>query len=138
MLAINVFGFVLMVAVFTVVSSEVYALLHSVHYASKAEGSFVRRFSIGLARYEWASPAFHETACVAAGREPAYRASVVLGVWAAAVALMAFAAQPPLVVTLGGATLVAAGFGAAAYGRAFVAHRAVVREEIVAWASAAT
>jgi len=138
MFATNVFGVVLMVAVCAVVSSEVYALLHAVHYAVKQQGSLVRRFEIGLARYEWASPALHETACVAAGREPAYRASVVFLVWAGALALLAFAVQPPLVVMLGAATLVAAAFGAASYGKAFLAHRSTVHEEILAWREATT
>jgi hypothetical protein len=136
MFAMNVFGLVLMVAVFTVVSSEVYALLHAVHYASKAKGSFVRQFSIGSARYTWGSIVFHETACAAANKAPAYRASVVFLVWASAVALMASTLAVPMVVMLGSATLVAAGFATAAYGKAFVAHRIVVREEIMAWASA--
>ena len=136
MFANQVFGLVFLAAVMAVVSSEVYAALHALHYAVKQEGSLVRRAAIALARYEWASPLFHETACMAAERKPAYRASLVMAVFGAAAALMAYAGAGMYVVG-GAATLAAAGFGCVAYGKAFMAHRTAVREEIAAFIATA-
>jgi hypothetical protein len=128
MFASNVFGFVLLAALMAVVSSEVYALLHAVHYAVKQGGGW----RVGMARYEWASPLLHERASADAGREPAYRASRVVGVFAAAATVMAFAGAS-FYVAVGAAVLAACAFGAAAYGKAFVAHRSMVSKEIEEW-----
>ena len=111
-----------------VVSTEVYSVLHGLHYAVKEGGGW----RVALARYQWASPLFHEVASTDAGREPAYRASRVAGVFAAAVTMLAFAGAS-LYVAVGAAVLVAASFGAAAYGRAFFAQRNLVNKEIEAW-----
>lgn len=128
----TVFGLVFLASVMVVVSSDVYAALHGAHYALKQGGGW----RVGLTRYHWASPLFHELACADAGRAPAYRASRVVGVFAAAATLMA-SAGAGLYVACGAAVLAAGTVGAAAYGRAFLTQRAAVREEILAWASAA-
>ena len=136
MFANQIFGLLFLAALMAVVSGEVCAALHAVHYAAKQEGSFVRRAAMALARYEWASLLFHETACVAAERKPAYRASLVMAVFGAAAALMAYAGAGMYVVG-GAATLAAVGFGSVAYGKAFMAHRTLVREEVAAFIATA-
>lgn len=124
----SVFGLVVLAALMAVVSTEFYSMLHGLHYAVKEGGGW----RVALARYQWASPLFHELASVDAGREPAYRASRVVGVFAAAVTVMAFAGAS-FYVAGGAAVLVTASFGAAAYGKAFFAHRNLVSKEIEEW-----
>ena len=132
MFANQLFGLVFLAAVMAVVSSEVFSALHGIHYAVKEGGGW----RVALTRYQWASPLFHEVACSAAGREASYRASRVVGVFGAAAVLMGYAGAD-MYVAGGAAVLAACAFGAATYGKAFVAHRTVVRQEIEAWASAA-
>ncbi len=132
MFANQVFGIVFLAALMYVVSSEVHSALHAVHYAVKQGGGS----RVGIARYVWASPLLHEVAQPEQGQDPAYRASRVVGVFGAAAVLMALAGAP-FYMASGAAVLVACAFGAAAYGKAFVAQRNLVRKEIMAWASAA-
>lgn len=129
MFAINLFGIVFMAALAALVSSEVYAALYAVHFARKEGGGW----RVALARYQWSSVVFHELASVDAGRKAAYRASYVAGVWLAAAAALTLSVDAPFIVVLGVATLAAAGFGGAAYGKAFMHHRVAVRKEIEAY-----
>jgi hypothetical protein len=127
----SAFGMVFLAALMAVVSSEVYAALHGAHYAVKDGGGW----RVAVARYQWASPLWHEVAQREQGNSPAYRASRVVGVLGAAAAVLAFTGAS-FYVAAGAAVLVAASFGAAAYGQAFVMHRATVQEEILAWREA--
>jgi len=129
MFAINLFGIVFVAGLSALMSSEVYAALHAVHFARKEGGGW----RAAVARYQWASAVFHELAIVDAGRQVAYRASYVAMTWLAAAAAVTFSVDAPFIVALGVATLAAAGFGSVAYGKAFMQHRSAVREEIEAW-----
>lgn len=132
MFANQIFGIVFLAALMYVVSSEVHSALHAVHYAVKQGGGW----RVGMARYVWASLLFHEMAQREQGNNPAYRASSVVGVFGAAAALMAVAGAG-FYLASGAAVLAAVSYGAVAFGRAFVAQRSMVSQEISAWASAA-
>jgi hypothetical protein len=129
MFAINLFGIVFMAALAALVSSEVHAALYAVHFARKEGGGW----RVALARYQWASPLWHEVASADAGHRAAYRASYVAGVWLVAAAALTLSVDAPFIVDLGVATLAAAGFGVVAYGKAFMQHRSMVRNEIEDW-----
>jgi len=124
----QVFGLVFLAALMAVVSSEVFSALHGIHYAVKEGGGWRK----GFTRYQWASPLFHEASARLQGEDPAYRASRIAGVFAGAAALLAFAGAG-FYVASGAAVLAAVVFGAAVYGKAFVAQRQAVRKEIEAW-----
>lgn len=134
MFAITFLSICFLAALMALVRAEVYAGLHAWHYASKHEGTLTSRAKVALARYQWASPAFHEVQRKGIGQKPAYRASLVMLVWLVTATLAAVMLDgAPMMLALGMATLVATAFGGATYGRAFIAHRASVQREIDAY-----
>lgn len=120
---------VLAAVVLMVVQAETCAVLEAVAYASKLDGSLVRKLQIGAARYEWASVIWHETSV----EKPAYSilrplALFVVTVFGAVAAMdiAGLSSDAPLVVLMGLA--VSIGYFVQAYGASFAAHREHVAE----------
>ena len=139
--------FSMLVVVCAFISNEGYALLHAVGYARKMQGlSLLQRAYHGLARYQWASPCFHEVFMDRIGQRPAYRMSTALFAWGGAMTVGVLAvyaagvqASVSALVPMGAAMAVSAGFFIGAHGKAFIAQRAFVSNSIQSgiWASAA-
>ena len=139
--------FSMLVVVCAFISNEGYALLHAVDYARKQQGlSPLQRARHGLARYQWASPCFHEVFMDRIGQRPAYRMSTALFAWGGAMTVGVLAvdaagvqASVSALVPMGAAMAVSAGFFIGAHGKAFIAQRAFVSNSIQSgiWASAA-
>ena len=126
------------------VSSECYALLGAVGYASKQKGSLLRKVSIGHARYQWASPLFHADFAESIGQAPAYRVFPILMLSLTAICVfiplnMLHVTAVAMADVAGVALFAGLGMFVSLYGKAFVAHRAHVATQIEqgTWALAA-
>lgn len=138
--------FSMLVVACAFISNEGFALLHAVRYARKLQGSLLQRARHGLARYQWASPCFHEVFMDRIGQPPAYRMSTALFAWGGAMAvgvLAVYAAgvqgSVSALVPMGAAMAVSASFFVGAHGRAFMAQRTFILNSIQSgiWASPA-
>ena len=125
----NVLVFALMAFVMVIVSSEVYAALKAVQYAKQQQNvSMVNRLRVAVARYEWSSVLLHEFYHESVGKQPAYRASAILFVWAGVMAahvgaVLGLGLDVAPVVMMGSAFAAGVGFFAFAYGPAFLSRR---------------
>lgn len=134
----NIFQLITLTIVIGAVSAELTAVLQAFRYMKKQKpmpASFWVK--VAVLRWMWASPMFHEVYRKRISKDPAYRVSNALKVYALAQSTFLLAqllgdTMITLRLTLDASVVVATGYFLGAYGKSFYRQRAAVMAQVKA------